>query len=334
MNEMRMLFCCDANANSGFGHFSRCLNLARELRMADANAQIVFHGDFADFAKKLLEQYHFKYNTGLLNPQNVADFLTTATSFSHVLVDSYNLNQEFIDKAVAAPFKFILIDDFHAHQDYSKVDLLINFTIAAESLGYNAKNLALGTRYFPVKPELKEVRELKLKSNQYDLKKLAISLSGMPDFHPLEKQILEICNKVLSNCMITLLSSRNDVLQIDSQHQNEFVQLQAGAAMEEIYQNNDFIISGGGLVKYEAAFCGIPNATISLSDGVQRDTDLFVQQNLTYDLGQAKYFNEAACSASLVNAFQHKQLSAFKDGTLRNFNTAASSHLIQLLLTC
>ncbi|MBH1964884.1 MAG: hypothetical protein I8H77_11145 [Comamonadaceae bacterium] len=59
-------------------------------------------------------------------------------------------------------------------------------------------------------------------------------------------------------------------------------------AIESVYAQSDFVISGGGLTKYECAYAGITNACLSLTDLQDQDTREMAAQGLTLDLGPAE----------------------------------------------
>ena len=331
MSRIRLLICCDANAQSGFGHFSRCLNLARELQAEQPQSHIEFCGDFSEFAAGLLKTYQFKQ----FNAHHFLDgnsfFESINASYSHLLVDSYAFDQHFIDAATSGSLNCILMDDFMKHSDYSKVDLLINFTIQAHALPYRAKQVALGTPYFPVKPELKAVREVKLTASKFELRSIAICLSAMPEYKAMEMQLVELANRLLQGCKITLLSNHHAALELKGVNGNQLLLQKPGNAMEEIYRNSDYIVSGGGLVKYEAAYCAVPNATVSLTEGVAKDTAIFEKEYLTAAIGTAMEFDAASIEKKWDMELKSFNFSKFQASSKRLFDTASTKNLVHLI---
>ena len=63
--EETFLIRCDANKNNGFGHFSRCLNLARGIKHKLPKAKIVFLGDYDNIPTQLIEKYKFLSTSSL-----------------------------------------------------------------------------------------------------------------------------------------------------------------------------------------------------------------------------------------------------------------------------
>lgn len=334
MTELRFLFRCDADATSGFGHISRCLNIAREIQQLQPQAKISFMGNYSEFAQSLLVKFNFERIAFKFTEANSNEVIEQAHAFTHLLVDSYFITQSFIDSACNKQFKFILLDDFCAHSDYTKVDLLLNFTIQAPSLAYNAKKCALGISYFPVKPELKVIRESKLEAANNKIKKIALCLSAMPDYWPLEEELLKFADRAFSQVELKLVTSRNDLLLWKSENSNAFVQQKPGFEMEKLYSQSDFVLSGGGLVKYECAYCGVLNATLSLTAGVYADTQLFEKENLTFDIGTAFHFDALTTVEKLIEINTNQDSLAFQEASKRIFQTNSTENLVALILTC
>ena len=55
-----MLFRVDCNSKTGFGHFSRCLNLARTFKHYHQGVNITFVGNYNGFSLNLLRFYNIK----------------------------------------------------------------------------------------------------------------------------------------------------------------------------------------------------------------------------------------------------------------------------------
>ncbi|MBL0049379.1 MAG: hypothetical protein IPP32_14935 [Bacteroidetes bacterium] len=334
MNGLRFLFRCDADATSGFGHISRCLNIALEILQMQPQAKITFMGNYSEFAQSLLVKFNFERIAFKFTEANNNEVIAQAHAFTHLLVDSYFITQSFIDSACNKQFKFILLDDFCAHSDYSRVDLLLNFTIQAPTLDYNAKKCALGISYFPVKPELKAIREMKLETPSTEIKKIAFCISAMPDYWPLEAELVKIVDRAFTDVELLLVSSRTDSLEWESVNSNSFMQQKPGFEIEKLYAKSDFIISGGGLVKYECAYCGVLNATLSLTAGVYADTQLFEAEKLTLDIGTAFHFDADFTLEKLTKIKLHQENIAFHEASKRIFNTNSTENLVTLILTC
>ena len=102
------LFKCDCNEESGFGHFSRCLNLARWLLLKDNDFEITFLGDYNAFALLLLNKYTLDYLVASKEYSFDPEPITLKASEYHTLIcDSYLINQEFVDTLTNQNFKSV-----------------------------------------------------------------------------------------------------------------------------------------------------------------------------------------------------------------------------------
>ena len=91
---------CDANRNNGFGHFSRCLNLARGIKHKLPKAKIVFLGDYDNVPTQLIEKYNMvkKPLFDLINEE-----VNFARGFDYFILDSYYIDQNYIDQYCEEP---------------------------------------------------------------------------------------------------------------------------------------------------------------------------------------------------------------------------------------
>ncbi len=76
-----------------------------------------------------------------------------------------------------------------------------------------------------------------------------------------------------------------------SRNQNNFQMEKFTSNIEEVYKKVDLVISGGGLVKYESAFCSIPNFSLAVTKEQDDETTLFELNDLTYSIGNLYNFN-------------------------------------------
>ena len=90
----KILFRCDQNEFSGFGHFSRCLNLARHFAIGN-KFKVSFLGNYSDFAIELLNKYEISYKN--IEEKKFEKFETEIFSqHNYVLFDSYFIDQDYI----------------------------------------------------------------------------------------------------------------------------------------------------------------------------------------------------------------------------------------------
>lgn len=274
----RFVFQCNANEATGLGHLSRCLSIALALKSMQ-KCQLIFVGHYHDFATMLL----------IDNDVVIANKSTFILQRSDQLIlDDYQVHQADIDQLRAQVDTFIKIDDFHQH-DLSDLDLIINFRLNAEkedySSNYRAKNTCLGLSYFPFQQQLLTIRAKNTnKKITYD-ENIFIFIGGN-DEGDAGIKLLQMIDSLVTKKNLYLISKDTPSLPIGSAtKQNLWHYLPLSAKMSDYYQQADIFISGGGLSKYEAAFCLIANASISQNEGQALDTKVLSKANLTFDLG-------------------------------------------------
>ena len=270
-----ILFRCDQNSKSGFGHFSRCLNLARHLSLIN-NVNVTFLGNYSDFSKSLLNNYKLKHlEVSELEFENVHEDIIE--KYTHVVLDSYFITQTYLDKVCILDVKTIFIDDT-CILDFSDVDLAINFRIGAEKMfSYKSKYEALGEQYFIYKPEFKSLRE-KATFNRR-VKKVLIFFGGINLEKSFYVEIVNLIKEIDSNIGVFVISNKLELVM------DNVVILKPTFKIENYLENIDVIINGGGLIKYEGIFCKIPSVTFSNTELQYEDTVILESKNVVYNLG-------------------------------------------------
>lgn len=296
--SFRAIFRCDGNAATGLGHLSRCINLARNMCLEDRSVEAFFWGTYDDFSRNLLLQYGLPLLP--LEPppgdEHGVDITRRACAgFDMLLLDSYAIDQKYIDGLKRNSFKLALFDDDQRF-DLSQADLVICFRANAESLNYGARHQLLGPSFLPVKPELRLLRERNLALPPERLPRhIVVFMSGATlgmKYLPAVIDVLASSGRKISYL------SKNPVSSSSGYFAN---QLTLTSDMEKIYADADFFICGGGLVKYECAFSGLINACLSLTELQSADTEEMARQGLTLDLGMAKDFESLSLRRKIMD---------------------------------
>lgn len=306
---MKYIFRCDANGETGLGHFFRCLSLARWLiELKKDKIEVTFYGDYSDFALSVLKEYNLNYIPcqRYLQLNEKIDF-NIFTDYNYVVLDSYLVNQNYINKfSEYRDIKSIVIDD-HNHLDYYSIDLVVNYTLGSSDIQYNSLYQAVGIDYFFAKPELLDIRQKNLSFNG-DFKTILFFLSGMNDNSDIVNQLVPIIDSNLKNKNIILLLKSNKAFEFESLHCNSINVYPFDSKIEKYFENTDLIISGGGLTKYEAAYCCIPSIVISLNEDQSEEASLFENKGLTYNLGLWDSNKNDIYEQKLINFFEDKSI--------------------------
>lgn len=284
LTNRRILFRCDGDQITGLGHLSRCISLARTLQLESPTITLKFLGRYSVFAQNLLA----RYNLSTLSPpipegstHGVAAMREICAGFNILLLDSYALDQNFIDGLKHSQCRLALIDDDQRF-DLSNTDLVLCFRAGSETLDYGASRQLLGPLYLPSKPEFQRIREQNLSLPvTRSIRHVLVFLSGMNADETLLSKVLNAL--AFPGIEVTYLADNKPHFGVPSNARHA----PFTPDIESIYENTDFIICGGGLTKYESAYCGIANACLSLTPLQQEDTRNMAAENLTLDLGSA-----------------------------------------------
>lgn len=315
----KILIRCDQNELSGFGHFSRCLSLARHILMEN-NADVVFLGNYSEFSISLLNKYKIEHKN--IEDKNFKHFKKEHfKNITYVILDSYFINQSYINKITSLNLKTIFIDDT-CTLDFENIDLVINFRIDAENMFlYNSKNKALGSDYFIYKPEFREIKE-KSEFNQ-KIKNILIFLGGMNFKDNIYNQLIKIINKIDKSIKISIISNG---ICIENENVNI---LKPIYNIEKYLDNTDFIINGGGLIKYESVFCNIPSAVLSSTKLQYEDTCILESKKIIFNLGYLNKINNIELEKNLKFILENVE---YRKEIYNNSKTVFSTNSVKKLL--
>lgn len=274
MTPTKANFFCESTPKVGLGHFSRCLALARATKKIYPRVKIKFFGKFDNFSNQLLNKYKFESKSAnLMDPKiKKSEFL---------IVSSYKINKAFLDSFTSGDCKLIVIDDFNEF-DFKSAYMVINFTVNAQNYIYKPKRVALGLKYFIVKPEFKKIRKMNLKRFREKTGNILLYISGIKLNDKFSANIVNSASKVFHDSNITLVSQGNLKRLKDKKNVKICEPIDD---IEKLFVKSDAIICGGGMTKYEAAYCCIPNATVAINNEQYAETQEFKKKNLTFDLG-------------------------------------------------
>ena len=293
---IRVAFNCMETKKHGLGHFIRCFNLARHI-MESKNFEVSFIGNFSPFSLSILNTKKVNVIQILSNDK----LFLLLKNYDIIITDRYDINQKHLNRlADLKKTKSILIDDFK-NLEFSNQDLVINFRVGIKHYIYNSKSSALGEKFFIYKPELEIVRE----NYEFNscVKKILFFGSGT-----------EKSNAVFNNLPLYLLDKYDDIeiihittnpFLVDNER---YFTKKLDYSIEKYFEKTDVIINGGGLIKYEAAFCGIPSATLSTTKDQHQDTIILEKNSLLYNLGNQELENKQNVESRITNFINDSKL--------------------------
>ena len=179
------------------------------------------------------------------------------------------------------------------------------------------------------------MKALRMKNCEYLRRKVrnVIVCLGGTDRFGIGKGMVNVFDQVFQNIQITLITSQYAKKTYTSLH-NNIAFMPMTVEIEKYLMKADMVITGGGLLKYESAYCCIPNAAISQTIEQDIETHSFVKEGLTYDLGMVKNFDKDNivekmtdfCSTSVREKIYFNAKQKFVTGSSRNL----AKEIIQL----
>ena len=217
--------------------------------------------------------------------------------------------------------------------NFNKVDLVINFTVNSYNYKYHANKVAKGLKFFPVKPELKNIRLTNINKFSKVIENILIIIGGN-DIYKVGEKILLLMDRIFEKVSINLIElAANDLIILPSKNKNHLYIIPPTFEIEEYFCKSDLVITGGGLAKYEAAYCCIPNATLSQTEEQNSETQFFTKEFLTYDLGLAKDFNDNKIRKGLIHLKESKVREKIYNNARKKFITDSLANLTNNILS-
>ena len=305
---MTAFFRCDATCGLGFGHMSRCLALAEAFRQTGIASSFV--GLFDQDARDQIELLGFSC-VDVAHPVNSDDsehrFLSDIMaphSGGFVVIDSYRADEAYLSalKSVGPPI--IVVDDFNTLK-YFPCDVLLNFTWEARSLAYPKGPVhLLGPDYFPARRRLVELRPQSLQRRRSGrVGNLLIAIGGTDPKGIAPRMASMLRHRHAGVCVRVISAGSSDLADALADFAPGSATLSKLPDLSEQLLWADACITGGGLIKYEAAFMGVPAAAISQNEGQAQETRSLARAGLVFDLGLADERSDEELEQALETFF-------------------------------
>lgn len=289
-------FNCNQTSKNGLGHFFRCINLAKHIS-SSFNYKIVFIGNYSSFSKKILKKNKFVF-FGSTSKKTIDEYISNTDI---LITDRYDINQEYLNfLSLKTHIKKVFIDDFNL-LDYSGQDLVVNFRVGVSDYKYKSKKSLLGPNYFIYDPNLVDVQKNFCFSDKVNSVLLYGTATNIKN--SLFNKIPEILLNKFDDIVITHLV--ND--KIPFRH-HRYKQINFTKNISNFLKNSDIIINGGGLIKYESAFCGIPAASLSTTFDQHQDTIILEKNNLLFNLGYIEESDIESISKNLEDFISNSKI--------------------------
>lgn len=285
---MKLIFRCDATADSGLGHLSRSLAIAEAVRRQGGEG--VFVGRWSAAALTLLAGAGFSHRSAAHPTGAAADAAELAGAVKDagaegVLVDSYAIGVDWVERLAEGGVRVVLMDDFARLPDYAACAGVINFTVGATGLAYPGLprgQFAAGPQFFPAREGLVRLRRASRSERMQPPRRILISLGG-GDRLAATRPICAALQRLDPTVEIRALTPHG--AQLAREFEGSGIEFPPTASdLTEHYAWADGCVSGGGLTKYECGYLGLPVAIFSQTPEQQAETDIFCRTGIGWDL--------------------------------------------------
>lgn len=231
----------------GYGHFYRCLSLAKALKLIDENITITFL--INKELECLLEKTNFE---SILIDELDQDFkIIDKLNIDLFIFDSYLGNDDYLRK-IKQKTKLMLIDDNNDLYDSSIPDIIYNGNIHAEKLKYtDTKNQTrlLGSKYLIMKEEYWDGKQ---DDDDVDKEGILITIGGTDDYGITIKIMNEIKDLDIKTKIIIGPGYTDDYIEKVEDLKTDNIELvYKPSSLKDHIKSAKIVITAGGSTVYE-----------------------------------------------------------------------------------
>ncbi len=276
-----VLILTECGSDIGFGHLTRCLSLADAFRKAGMDAEVWAAAD-EQMAQSLPEAVRPVHWYGLPD-----DLKAEAARAYGVLLDSFRIDTEEIERISAINRRTAVIDDFPRRQYFSGV--IIDWTIGVEHFAFPARRAGvsylLGSRYCALRPEFNCVAEREFSDPP---RSLLVTFGGA-DFRDLTRQVVARLQGEfpdLEKLVVVGPAVRDASFRaLEDTGTSFYVDVDA-RQMQALMARADIAVCGGGQTLYEVASQGLPPVIVSIVDNQEDDIRGFIHAGFGIHAGR------------------------------------------------
>lgn len=277
----------DGGISIGMGHIMRTLTLANKFRKF-GYCVVYLCENKAEFESGINQIKDNGFEVILLPNDKVDSIINENLQKDCLMIDSYNVNEEYFDKAKQY-FKVVgYFDDMNLY--YFNVDFIINQNLGSELLKYNANEnttMFLGNKYTMIRDEFFKAKR---KNINKKVENILITLGGS-DANNLTKDIIEYVRALPYKFHIVVGSSF--VFEKDlEQFECENILLHKNANMKELMGMSDICISACGSTLYELSYMGIPTVGIIIAKNQELVAYNMEKENVIINAGWYNKLNK------------------------------------------
>ncbi len=314
---LKVVFRVDASGEVGFGHLSRCINLAEVLRSRGNEVSFVCRDDEAKSFSALEDRLFTTVLLPMLSAGEVVNQQEDAKQTIQALlgerpewliVDTYMLDKVWERLMRPHVAKIAVIEDLSSR--VHDCDLLINQNYSERSATSFAKfvpktcEILLGPRFALIGEHFRRLRELKSMQTP-ELKRIFVFCGGSDPQNLTQQVIDEISYSELSNVVVdVVVGAQNASFERESAIKlNANVKIHdAGGEFARIMSRADLAIGAGGTTSWERMCLGIPSIVVSIAENQNSACEKLGRDGLVNYLGTQSSLKPGAIRDAVIEA--------------------------------
>lgn len=308
IKKPKIVICTIADKLRGYGHFSRCNSLARELRKR--GFEIIFITNQNEYLSKQLriqKFFHRKFslhNTPIKTSYRIKKIIESIKC-KNIIIDMREFGEQ-VSRQLSLPnFRVILIDDAWTKKAYA--DIIFNGTIVRKYQRYTKTDrdtkFYLGSKYFIMNKEFSRYKKNSSEFRKKDRYSVVISMGGA-DVHLLTLFVLRSLKSVRNiNIKVIvgpLFSTLEELNKLTSKMKNVTLVFSPKYVWKE-FEDADVAICTAGSTLFELAVQRIP--TICIIDDKHQIpyAKIFASKRFAVNLGRRENLNPDTISGTLTS---------------------------------
>ena len=314
---MKVVFRVDASGEVGFGHLSRCINLAEVLRSRGNEVSFVCRDDEAKSFSALEDRLFATVLLPMLSAGEVVNQQEDAQQTIQALlgerpewliVDTYMLDKVWERLMRPHVAKIAVIEDLSSREH--DCDLLIDQNYSERSATSFEKfvpkacELLLGPRFALIGEQFRKLRELKSKP-ALELKRMFIFCGGSDPQNLTQRSIDEISCSELSNIAVdVVVGAQNKTFDREAALKlNANIEIhEASGEFARIMSITDLAIGAGGTTSWERMCLGVPSIVVSVADNQNSACEKLGRDGLINYLGMQSSLKSGELRDAVVKA--------------------------------
>jgi len=314
---MKVVFRVDASGEVGFGHLSRCINLAEVLRSRGNEVSFVCRDDQARSFRALEDRLFATVLLPLLATGAVCDQEEDARQTIQALqgerpewliVDSYQLGKDWEQLLRPHVAKIAVIEDLanRAHDCNLLLDQNYSERSAASFEKFVPKSceLLLSPRFALISEQFRKLRDVKSRPVP-ELKRIFVFCGGSDPQNLTQQVVDEISCIELSNVAVdVVVGAQNKSFDRDSSRKlNVDIEIyDAGGEFAQIMRRADLVIGAGGTTLWERMCLGIPSIVVSIAENQNSACEKLGRDGLINYLGAQESLKPGMIRDAVIGA--------------------------------